>query len=122
MKFLSFNGSNAKKLVWRKARSAISHGSKEKFNDPQNPRSDPLAYKSILTNAVFGGLGLVPIILKSPPHEINPNGEYIDVEKVKSLAIFRAWAERLSQLSFGILSPHTAIDKPKEAVRNDVLQ
>lgn len=65
---------------------------------PQHSHKDHSAY--ILTDAVFAGLGLVPFIMKTPHHEINPSGEDIYVEKVKSLNIFRALAKRLSQSSF----------------------
>lgn len=49
---------------------------------PQNFDQDNAAY--ILTDAVFGGLGIVTSIIKTPSHKINPSGEYIDVKKVKN--------------------------------------
>ena len=81
-------------------------------NYPQQFHQGDSAY--ILTDTVFGGLGLVPLIVKTPSHKINPSGEYI--EKVKNPSIFRALARLCSQVNFKALLPHTAIvDKKRRS-------
>lgn len=81
-------------------------------NYPQHFYQDDSAY--ILTDAVFGGLGLVPSIFKTSSHKINPSDEYIYVEKVNNPSIFRVLAQLCSQINFRALRPHTAIDRQKK--------
>ncbi len=55
------------------------------YNYSQHSHKNRSVYLSILTDAVFGGLGLVPLILEPRHHKNNPDGECLDVEQAKSL-------------------------------------